>query len=72
MRPHLSLIALYLAVVLAVFLTVGSTLLWLRSRPLDHGSLVQKMAYYRQDPARFDTLFLGGSRTFCVLHPGPN
>jgi len=69
MRPHLSLIARYLAVVLAVFLTVGGTLLWLRSRPLDHGSLVQKMAYYRQNPARFDTLFLGDSRTFCALHP---
>ena len=69
MRPHISLIARYLAVVLAVFMAVGGLLLWKRSHALDHGSLVQKTAYYQQDPSRFDSLFLGDSRTFCDLHP---
>ena len=52
-----------------LLINVGLYALKTAGAPSPSGSLVQKMDAWEQDPARYDLVFIGDSRTYCAMHP---
>lgn len=65
------LIIRYLAGFAAGWLLIGIGLYALKTAgpASTSGSLLQKMEAWEQDPARYDLVFIGDSRTYCAMHP---